>query len=289
MKILRKIFLALIAFFLVELYIDSNILEITNINIIDNEIPESFNDYKIMHLSDLHSKSFGEKNIDLINKVNEINPNIIVMTGDMVNSNDTNFDNFFNLVKGLASKYEIYYIVGNHEQDMKEENKKVILDFLEANGIEILDNEKVVVEENGETINLYGSWCNLRYYSSKDAEEKYDFTLDAMNKIMENAKIEEDKYNILLAHNPNFIDVYAKWGADLTLSGHIHGGMVRIPFLGGIFSPDTVLFPKYTSGLYEVEGENLIVSRGLGRGLRGFRFFNRPEINVITLISEGEK
>lgn len=231
MKILRKIFLALIAFFLVELYIDSNILEVTNINIIDNEIPESFNDYKIMHLSDLHSKSFGEKNIDLINKVNEINPNIIVMTGDMVNSNDTNFDNFFNLVKGLVSKYEIYYIVGNHEQDMKEENKKVILDFLKANGVKTLDNEKVIIEENGESINLFGSWCNLRYYSSKYAEEKYDFTIDAMNKIMKNTKIEDDEYNILLAHNPNFIDVYAKWGADLTLSGHIHGGMVRIPFV----------------------------------------------------------
>ena len=107
-----------------------------------------------------------------------------------------------------------------------------------------------------------------------------------MNKIMENTKIEEDKYNILLAHNPNFIDSYAKWGADLTLSGHIHGGMVRIPFLGGVFSPDTVLFPKYSSGLYEVDGKKLIVSRGLGRGVRGFRFFNKPEINVITLNSE---
>lgn len=286
MKILRKIFLALVAFFLVEVYIDSNMLVVTNINIKDKKIPENFNGYKIMHLSDLHSKSFGEKNIDLINKVNEINPNIIVMTGDMVNSNDTNFDIFFDLAKSLSKKYKIYYIVGNHEQDMKEENKKVIFDFLKANGIKILDNEKVVIEENGEYINLYGSWCNLRYYSSKYAEEKYDFTIDVMNKIMENAKIEEDRYNILLAHNPNFIDVYARWGADLTLSGHIHGGMIRIPFVGGVFSPDTVLFPKYTSGLYEVEGKKLIVSRGLGRGVRGFRFFNRPEINVIELNSD---
>lgn len=287
MKILRKIFFALIAFFLVELYIDSNMLVVTNINIKDKKIPEKFNGYKIMHLSDLHSKSFGEKNIELINKVNEVNPNIIVMTGDMVNCNDTNFDNFFDLVKALVPKYKIYYIVGNHEQDMKEENKKVILDFLKANGVKILDNEKVIIEEDGESINLFGSWCNLRYYSSKYAKEKYDFTIDTMNKIMENYKIEEDKYNILLAHNPNFIDVYSKWGADLTLSGHIHGGMVRIPFIGGVFSPDTVLFPKYSSGLYEVEGKKLVVSRGLGRGTRGFRFFNKPEINVIKL-NKGE-
>ena len=286
MKIIRKIFVALVAFFLVELYIDSNMMVVTDISIKDKKIPESFDGYKILHLSDLHSKSFGDKNINLVNKVNEINPNVIVMTGDMVNCNDTNFDNFFNLAKALSQKYKIYYIVGNHEQNMKEESKKTIMDFLKANGIEILDNEKTVLEENGETINLYGSWCNLRYYSAKDSGEKYDFTVDVMKKIMENAPMEEDEYNILLAHNPNFIDAYAKWGADLTLSGHIHGGMVRIPFLGGVFSPDTVLFPKYSSGLYEVEGKKLIVSRGLGRGVRGFRFFNRPEMVLITLNSE---
>lgn len=231
MKVIRRIFTVLVAFFLVELYIDSNLLVVTDIEIKDKKIPESFNGYKILHLSDLHSKSFGEKNINLVNKVNEINPNVIVMTGDMVNCNDTNFDNFFNLAKSLAQKYKIYYIVGNHEQNMKEESQKTILDFLEANGVEILDNEKAVLEVNGETINLYGSWCNLRYYSSSKSEEKYDFTVDVMNKIMENSPLEEEKYNILLAHNPNFIDAYAAWGADLTLSGHIHGGMVRIPFV----------------------------------------------------------
>ena len=169
---------------------------------------------------------------------------------------------------------------------MKEENKNTIFDFLKANGIMILDNEKAIIEKNGEEINLYGSWCNLRYYSARESGEKYDFTVDVMNKIMENAPIEEEKYNILLAHNPNFIESYAKWGADLILSGHIHGGMVRLPVLGGIFSPDTVLFPKYTSGLYEVEGKKLIVSRGLGRGVRGFRLFNKPEMIVITLNNE---
>lgn len=283
MKIIRKIFMTLIAFFLVELYIDSNMMVVTNINIKNKKIPEGFNGFKILHLSDLHSKSFGEKNIKLINKINELKPNIIVMTGDMVNCNDTNYDNFFNLAKAISEKYKTYYIVGNHEQSMNDEDKQVIFDFLKANKIEILDNEKTIIESSGDTINLYGSWCNLRYYSSKYAEEKYDFTPEVMNKIMENAEIEEDKYNILLAHNPNFIESYAKWGADLTLSGHIHGGMVRLPYLGGVFSPDTVLFPKYTSGLYEVEGKKLIVSRGLGRGVRGFRFFNRPEMVLITL------
>ena len=231
MKIIRKIFMVLIAFFLVELYIDSNALMVTNIDIKDSEIPKNFNVYEIMHLSDLHRKSFGENNIELLKKVESINPDVIMMTGDMVNSTDTKFDVFLNLAKTLSEKYKIYYIVGNHEEDMKEENKKIIFDFLEANGVEILDNEKVVLERENEKINLYGTWCNLRYYSSAENEERYDFTIDVMNKIMGDYEVNQDEYNILLAHNPNFIETYAKWGADLTLSGHIHGGMVRIPFV----------------------------------------------------------
>lgn len=286
MKIIRKLLTILITFFIVELYIDSNFLQVTNITIKNKKIPSNFNGYKILHLSDLHSKSFGEKNINLINKINKINPDVIVMTGDMVNCNDVNYDSFLNLVKGLSKKYKIYYIMGNHEQSMEYEKRKVIFDFLEANEVKILDNEKIILENNNQTINLYGSWCNLRYYSSSKIKEKYEFTSEVMDRIMENSPIEEEKYNILLAHNPNFIEAYTKWGADLVLSGHIHGGMVRMPYIGGIFSPDTMFFPKYTSGVYNVNDKNLIVSRGLGRGVRGFRFLNRPEINVITLQSE---
>lgn len=283
MKIFRRIFFLLIAFFLVEVYIDSNILEISNFSIKDNKIPDKFSGYKILHLSDLHSKSFGNKNDKLVEKINEINPNIIVMTGDMVNCNDTNFDNFFELVKVLSKKYEIYYIVGNHEQNMKKVNKNVITDFLKSNGVKVLDNEKVDLKIDDEKINLFGSWCNLKYYSSNAESKNYVFSKEVMEKIMEDAPINTDEYNILLAHNPNFIESYADWGADLTLSGHIHGGMVRIPFIGGIFSPDTMFFPKYDNGMYEVSGKKLIVSRGLGRGVRGFRFFNKPEMILITL------
>lgn len=249
MKIIRRIIIAIVAFFLVEIYIDSNLLVVSNFNIIDKKIPQKFNGYKILHLSDLHSKSFGKNNINLVEKINKINPDIIVMTGDMVNCNDIKFDNFFNLVKILTKKYKIYYIVGNHEQNMKKVNKNVITDFLTANGVIVLDNEKVELQKDGEKINLYGMWCNLRYYSSKSEGTKYDFTEEIMNKIMENSPLDISEYNILLAHNPNFIQSYAAWGADLTLSGHIHGGMVRLPFIGGIFSPDTLLFPKYSSRL----------------------------------------
>ena len=286
MKIIRRIVVVCVTFFLVELYIDSNMIEISEFEIKNKKIPSEFDNYKILQLSDLHSKAFGKDNIKLIEKINEISPSIIVMTGDMVNCNDTNFDNFFHLVDVISQKYDVYYIVGNHEESMKSSYKNTIIDYLKSHNVNVLDNEKVTLEKDGKEIDLYGMWCNLKYYTAKDAKEKYDFTLDVMNKIMEDETLDENKFNILLAHNPNFIEAYTKWGADLTLSGHIHGGMVRLPFIGGVFSPDTFLFPKYSEGLYNVNDKELIVSRGLGRGVRGFRFFNRPEINVITLKSE---
>lgn len=247
MKILRRILIIVVAFFLIEIYIDSNVLTISKFDISDKKIPQKFNGYKILHLSDLHSKSFGKNNTKLINEINKINPDVIMMTGDMVNCNDTKFDNFFDLVKVLTKKYKIYYIVGNHEQNMKKVNKNVIIDFLKANGVTVLNNEKVELQKDEQKINLYGMWCNLKYYSSKSESVDYSFTKEVMEKIMKESKINEEEFNILLAHNPNFIESYASWGADLTLSGHIHGGMVRLPFIGGIFSPDTLLFPKYSS------------------------------------------
>ena len=115
-----------------------------------------------------------------------------------------------------------------------------------------------------------------KYYLGDDelSKERIDNFLGESNK---------EEYNILLAHNPRHFEGYADWGADLTLAGHVHGGMVRLPFIVGIFSPDTFLFPEYSSGLYEIEESKLVVNRGLGKGRRGFRLFNQPELGVITL------
>ena len=128
-------------------------------------------------------------------------------------------------------------------------------------------------------------WCNQRYYSRADADKEYIIKKETITKLLGTPN--KDEYNILLMHTPTFFEAYEDWGADLILSGHIHGGLIRLPFVGGVFSPDRKLFPKYCYGKYELDNSTMIVSGGLSRGETGFRLFNRPEIVTITLKSEG--
>lgn len=273
------IFLVLIILFIIELYIDNNIIEIGYYQIYSNKIPENFDGYKILHISDLHSKEFGKDNYKLIEKIERIEPDCIVITGDMVNATDETFEIFFNLAEYLGKKAKTYYIVGNHELDLSNENIDLIYNTLASYGIIVLDNEMITLENNGDVINIYGMWYNMKYYSTKTT--KYNFNKDIMNRII--GESSKERYNILLTHNPVHFEIYEEWGADLIFAGHIHGGMIRLPFIGGVFSPDRTLFPEYTAGEYFIGNSTMVLSRGLGRGLTGFRLFNRPELGVITI------
>lgn len=248
-----------------------------------NENSTSFKGFKILQLSDLHNKSFGNNNNRLVKKIIGENPDIIVMTGDMVNAKDNDFEVFINLAEQISKSFDVYYIVGNHEQDLNEDKRKILMDKLSEIGIRVLDNEKVTISRGAESINLYGLWFNLRYY--KDLKNEYTkdvfFGTKQIQSIL--GDLDTDSYNILLTHNPLYADTYSNWGADLTLSGHIHGGMIRIPFVGGLLSPEREFFPEYDAGKYQVNGKILIVNRGLGNGDFGIRVFNPPEISVIML------
>ncbi|MDK2801720.1 MAG: uncharacterized protein PWQ70_3339 [Clostridiales bacterium] len=275
------ILLAIIA--TAEIYFDNNSLEVSHYTVTSNKIPTSFKGFKILQLSDLHSKNFGNYNNKLIKKINSENPDIIVMTGDMVNVKDTDFEVFINLAKQISKSFDTYYIVGNHEQNLTDDKRKILIDKLNEIGIRVLDNEKVTITRGTDSINLYGLWFNLRYY--KDLNNQYTkdvfFGTEKIQNVLGN--LDTNSYNILLTHNPLYVDTYSNWGADLILSGHIHGGMIRIPFIGGLLSPEREFFPKYDAGKYQVNGKILIVNRGLGNGDLGIRVFNRPEISVITL------
>lgn len=263
--------------FLIRIYIDNNVFEISYIDFVDLEIPNSFNNIKILQISDLHNKSYGKENVTLLKAIDKITPDYIFLTGDMLSSKDTYFSTFYNLVSKIGPKYECYYIVGNHELDFSNEQLENLYATLESYEIKVLDNEKVELLKGNEKINLYGMWYNPKYYMQED------FKLDIMEKIMK--KAEENAFNILLTHNPDDFEIYANWGADLTFSGHVHGGMIRIPFIGGIISPDRTLLPEYDAGIYEYDDSNLIVSRGMSRGTTGIRLFNQPELVVVNLKS----
>lgn len=203
----------LVVLLIIRLYIDHNVILKTYYELKSEKLPSSFDGFKIVHLSDLHSKDFKG---NLEKKVNEENPDIIVMTGDMVSANQIDYSIFLNLAKNLSKKYKVYYIKGNHEGELSKKNYKVVEDALLSYGVKILDNEMVTITQNNETINLYGMWCNQRYYSRADSDKDYAIKEETLKKLL--GESNKDKYNILLMHTPAYFSEYANWGADLILS-----------------------------------------------------------------------
>ena len=288
-KRFRKLVKLFVAFTLVAalIFIFSNrYLSVKNYAVKSNKLPASFNGYKIALLTDLHNNSFGNNNDELLKKLEKAAPDLVLLGGDMVSTSDTDYSVFFNLAEKIAKSYDTYFVLGNHEQALGEERAELFYQSVESLGVKTLDNEMVTLEKTGEKINLYGMWFNLRYYTdrSEDAtatEQGYYFGTEAMEEIL-NAPNKEE-FNLLLTHNPLYFETYATWGADLTISGHTHGGMIRIPFKGGVYSPEKTFFPKYDGGVFVEQNKTLIVSRGLGNGGMGFRLFNPPELVFITL------
>ncbi len=263
-------------------YLNNNIIQISEYTVNSTKISDEFNNFKIVHLSDLHNTSFGKDNVKLTNKIKKINPDIIVITGDMISSRDTNYEAFINLIKQIQ-EYEMYYVYGNHEQDNK---KNIINDMtyeLEKYNVNVLDNEMSEIVKGETKINIYGLTYPLRYYQDSRSKYNIKLTVDDIEKII--GKCDANEYNILLTHNPLYYELYEKWGADLVFSGHVHGGIMRLPVLGGVLSPDVSFFPKYSKGIYSINNSNLIVSAGLGIGRLPVRVFNLPHIPVVTFIN----
>lgn len=274
------------AFAVFSLFPENHMLTVSEYSVASNKIPREFDGYRILQLSDLHSASYGKNNGRLLRKIEAAHPDIIVMTGDMITRTDTDHEVFLPLVKTLVKKYPVYYVIGNHEQDMNRSELKIYLHRVEQLGVCVLCNEKTELRKGASRILLYGMWYPLRYYKeSKEFTGRGRFGHRDMRRTM--GLCDSSNYGILLTHDPLSFDVYAEWGADLTLCGHIHGGMIRLPFLGGLLSPERRFFPKYSGGVYEIQDHKMIVSRGLGSGVFGARINNVPELVAITLRSQG--
>lgn len=264
--------------------VNKNKVDITKYNIVNEKIPTEFNGFKIVQLSDFHSKGYKETTEKIITKINNINPDIVVMTGDMISWELENIDEFNKLIKEVCAKFPVYYINGNHEQLAqilkKSEYDNFITEIKEL-GVVIINNSYIEVIKKDQSIRLYEIDIPLDdstglYITEEQIEDNY------VENIL--SEIDSEKFNILLAHNPLFIDEYSKWGADLVLSGHIHGGIIRIPLINkGIISPEKELFPKYDAGDFKVGDTIMIVNRGIGSSSFDLRIFNSPEISVITL------
>lgn len=233
-------------------------------------------------LADLHNKCYGKENIRLLEAVRECTPDCIFIAGDMLTAKPgKSFRTALHVLEELAKEYPIYYGNGNHEHRLKlyPQNYGDMAQRYEAAlreaGIERMVNSHVFLQPHG--IAVYGSEIDKFYYKRFQVQHMEP---DYLEQLL--GTPDSGVYNVLIAHNPDYFPYYAEWGADLTVSGHVHGGIVRIPFLGkGVASPNIRLFPRYDGGLFHEKGKTMLLSRGLGMHTIPFRLFNPGEIWVV--------
>lgn len=263
-------------------YFEQNSIEASRFEVYSKNLPKAADGLKIVQLSDLHNKKFGRENCRLISEIDKLSPDIILLTGDMVSHKIPDLDGYISFVKKLCKHYPVYYVNGNHEcSDMSRAQKEKLDSEMKYSGAVCVDNRTAVFEFRGERINICGLCYDACFYRGV-RQFRYGwkaFNIGEMNRLL--PKKSEDNFTVLLAHNPLDFDTYAEWGADISFGGHVHGGLIRLPKIGGILSPERRLFPKYKEGVYEIDGRFLAVSRGLGE----IRLFNRPEIVCVSLFS----
>lgn len=282
MKKKTKIIISVVAILVVlcslYLHYENTKLQVSNYNITNNLIPNEFDKYKIVQVSDFHNTKSKTLTNDLIKEIKKQQPNIIVLTGDLIDANRTDIDVAINFIKEINTIAPIYFVSGNHEANISEYSK--LKERLEENKVIILDNKIEKLRNNETEINLIG------IDDPQMAYERSVLDSEIIKVELNNGEYNDNKYSILLSHRPELFDTYVEKNMDLVLSGHAHGGQIRIPFIGGIVAPNQGLFPKYTSGIFEKDKTTMIVSRGIGNSILPFRINNRPELVVITLNNE---
>lgn len=240
---------------------------------------------RIIFLSDLHNYTYGRDNRRLISAIQKVQPDLILIGGDMlIGINEPRQDRAIRLITQLAEQYPVRYANGNHEQRMKiypeiyGESYIEYKTLLERAGVRFLENEKEKLTWDEADVTLYGLEIPAECYAKFQKTE-----LSAAQVTECIGQAERDRYSILLAHNPTFTDTYLEWGADLVLSGHFHGGIVRVPGFRGVLSPQGRLFPKYSGEHTRTAGQDVVVSTGLGVHTIPLRFFNPAQLVVLHM------
>ncbi|WP_124057941.1 metallophosphoesterase [Vaginisenegalia massiliensis] len=241
-------------------------LQVTHYQIKQENLPSSFNHFRIVQLSDLHNAEFGQANRDLVTQVREQKPDMIALTGDLMDAYHPDIAVIRRLLPQLVKIAPCYYVTGNHEAALRSRYTELV-QLLKSHGVKLVANQSQVISKGDEQILVTGRH-DPRFSQSMPKVEKRKASLI-----------------ILLAHRPERFDEYVAEEANLVLSGHAHGGQVRIPFLGGLIAPNQGLLPQYDSGLFHKQETTMIVSRGLGNSIVPLRVNNRPEIVVVDLLN----
>ena len=276
----RRIVLAALSVVLIGLVVwvawGNTALELNTYTITSSRLPENFDGYRIAHVSDLHNAQMGKDNEKVLSTLRQADPDIIAITGDLIDSRNTNLEIALQFVKEAMKIAPCYYVTGNHEARVSE------YDLLKAGmvsaGVVILENDQAEINIDGNAITLIGV---------DDPSFQTDYLFGDSDAVI-NAKLTElhtdgNGFTILLSHRPELFSTYAAHDVDLVLSGHAHGGQFRIPFIGGVVAPNQGLFPEFDAGVYTDGNTNMLVSRGVGNSIIPFRVNNRPEIILVEL------
>lgn len=265
-------------------------LETTHYTYEAEQLGVDLDGYRIVQISDLHNAKFGKNNQKLVDRIRECAPDMIVLTGDLVDSNHTNVDRAVQFVNEIVKICPVYYVTGNHEYWLDTSEYENLMDGVASAGVIILDDQVVEISRGDAKFRLVGL----------DDKSLADGTLEALlsdesirnnqaeqkEETADNEDSGEKELTVVLAHEPQYLARYAGTGVDLVLSGHAHGGQFRLPFVGGIVAPDQGFLPEYTAGEYYMNGTEMIVSRGLGNSVIPVRLFNYPEIVCVDLVGK---
>ena len=246
---------------------DTNVFKVNRVELQTNKIPTG-SEISILQISDVHNKVFGDNNEKLIDTVKKVDADLIVLTGDLVDRKTTDFSNVFSLVEEIkVINPNTFFVTGNHEWE--NDYMEGLLVGLEEREVTMLNNENTPVSLGETTINLVG------IDNESTNHENMSLAFDDVNR---------DLYTVLLSHSPGVIEKYQDIPADLILSGHTHGGQVRIPLLGAVVAPDQGIFPELDKGIFEIGGEQyLYIDSGLGTSVAPFRFWNQSQLSLVQI------
>ncbi len=261
---------------IIWLLFDNKRLTVSRYKIEKNSLPNAFSGLKILQLSDIHGAGFGKDFKRLIFKVKKEFPDIIVITGDLIDARAPKLARAIELVKKLITIAPVFFVSGNHEArydgypQLEKELKEIGVKVLENESFELLrDNEKIVIE----------GVKDPRFTT----DYNYENSLAVVRSELEKTDVNLDCFRVLLSHRPELFSCYCDRGIDLVFSGHAHGGQFRLPFIGGLFVPNQGLFPKYDAGVVSSKETTMVISRGLGKSIIPLRIGNPPDIVVVLL------
>ena len=276
-KKLKYLFFLVVSVGLIIWIVWTNIaIELNEYQIKSEELPETFEGFRIVQVSDLHNTEIGEENTKLLKLIENAKPDIIVITGDIVDSYHTDVEVSLRFVEKAVRIAPCYYVTGNHEARFSKEFFQSFEEKLKEYGVQVLHDESVMLEKDGEYILLAG--LDDPTFASNHKGIRYSNLSTHIKELFS-----EEGFHILLSHRPELFETYVEADVDLVFSGHAHGGQFRLPFVGGLVAPNQGFFPEYDAGLFLEDGTNMVVSRGIGNSIIPVRFHNRPEVIVVEL------